>query len=647
MSTPRYGLRPRKALVVARKRSFIETDDDPDDEDYKVSRSDSKDGSPSGDSPHLSPSEDGNDDPSSDLSSLPSDEEDDSESLSSNDEPSSDDHTQDDDFIVPDEDIDVEDDDQYNLDTSMLSSIIERKIRAKFPDIDEAELKDGVRKALKSANTSLISEYCGAVPKDERWKIHTSPEEVEILEPILQETREKIGREEPTMARILATKMTVETRKKMVQLFDIYSNTEPYTYEHYVRRSELVDMLEEIQRADIDVDQEEGLLEKEKALLKAVPPTDPAALKRRILMLGADDIVKGRLLEMYRLFESMPPDSEAKTTLRTKIEWAVALPYGKIVLPAVEHGVSTAQQINAYCVQIRENLDRDLYGMDRVKEELIEMFNDRITNPSSQASLALKGPPGVGKTAIVAALARAVGLPFERIALGGMEDPSIFKGSDSHWIGSGPSIILQLLKRMKIANGILFLDEIDKLGDSPRGIDIQNALLHITDYTQNSQFSDAFLSEFPHDISKIMFVYAMNTDQWLSPILRDRLTIVEVEPYTQKELKEIIKKHLLPRALEKVGMGAADLTIDDSGCDAILKIVGRGNGGVRPVERIVSKIVSRINLLRTNTLEDGSIGRLKLRYTIPGFALPMVVTGGVVEILIEKPKVEEIPSFYS
>lgn len=534
-------------------------------------------------------------------------------------------------------------DDDWCLDTSVLSGILTKGVKEAFPELDVKRLRSTIDDVLADTGDDLIKEYCGAVPKDVSWKANLSDEKVVELEPKLEQIRMYLAFEEPTMDKILEAPATLEDRAKLIQKFDIYKNLEPYTEDHFVLRQSLCLELES--RKNLNVLEAENLAAEEKRIkTKHLVSTAVPALKKRILGLDTTDEIKSQLLEMYAKLQDTSSDSSMWSALKEKLEWAVALPYRKLGTPKVVYGVNSNAEINAYCAQVRATLDSKLYGMDKVKDELIAILNNRITNPRAIGTLALKGPPGVGKTAIVAALAEAIGRPFERIALGGMQDATTLKGADSHWLGSNPSILIHILKRMKVADGIVLLDEIDKLSgkdnDNPQGANIQHALLHITDYTQNHEFTDAFLNEFPHDLSNIWYMYGMNQDEWLDPVLKDRLTILEIEPYTPREMTEIIKRHLLPEALKNVNIPRDQVSITDNACSQILTIFADQikETGVRPVQRAIRTLATRINLLRTNTLPDGTTGQLKIRFAFPGFKLPLVIDNEVVDRLIEVPK---------
>lgn len=541
-----------------------------------------------------------------------------------------------------------EKDEEWKLDTTLLSGVLVKGIVEKFPELEPSNLKKVVEDVLENSAQDLIDEYCSAIPRDETWKATVKDDVIKTLEPRLQDVRLFLDVEEPTMEKILEVDASLEDRAKMVQFFDIYKNTEPYTEEHFLQRKRLCKLIEEHKKTNF-AEQEKILAEEKRIREVYVPPNDVLTMKKKIISLETTDVIKGQLLEMYTQLLETPDDSSMFSVLKEKLDWATSLPYQKKTLPTIVYGRDNNEEINKFLTQARNKLDENLYGMENIKDELISILNDRITNPKAISTLALKGRPGTGKTAIAAALAEAVGLPFERIALGGMSDSTTLKGADSHWLGSGPSILLHILKKMGISNGVVLLDEIDKLSSNDtHGSNMQNALLHITDYTQNHEFGDAYMKEFPHDLSNIWFIYAMNDDNLLSPILRDRLTILEVEPYTSSDFKEITKRHLLPKALDDVSISRDLVSITDEACSFILTLLAEQikETGVRPIQRMIRTLASRINRLRTTTLSDGTTGVLKTKISLPGFKLPLVIDEHVVKKLIDPPKKAATLSYF-
>ena len=498
-----------------------------------------------------------------------------------------------------------------------------------FEDIVDQVTKQVVKKRSVNIDDEDIERYA-----ERESKIASSK-----LKKVAKKIRDELEAEEPDIVKILTTPMTHRERKRMIQLYEIYKNTMEHTFDHYELRLRLINMLENYSRTDPE--EGEKAESESKRIMDTNPKTNVYDIKMRITALNADEAIKAKLLDMFRELDETPSDSSQYRNLKDKLEWAVSLPYNTL---SVNDTPQSPEEMNRYCVRLKKALDKEIYGMNAVKEEMIAIRVAQLTNPGIISTIALEGPPGTGKTAIAAAFAKAVGKPFERIALGGMKSADILKGSENQYVGSSPSIILAYMRNMKVADGYILLDEIDKLGDTREGQAVQNALLHITDYTQNKEFRDNFLSEFPHDISKLCFIYGMNDRSKIDPILRDRLSILEVEPYSMAEIKIIIKDYLFPRALAGIGILSSQCSIDESGCDAIITLMSSHiqDTGVRKIEESVRKICSRVNLLRMTTLGDRTTGELKLKYTVPNFSIPFVINKDVVKCLLSPPKMKTV-----
>jgi len=377
------------------------------------------------------------------------------------------------------------------------------------------------------------------------------------------------------------------------------------------------------------------MINKEQERLKTTRPPIDYEIKRKIFYLDADDKVKAKLYEMNNELENLNRENSEYNTLKAKILWAISLPHRKLAQTKIIDANSNMEDVNLYCSAIYNKLNTNLYGMKNVKERLMQTVLNRVYNPNTKSMLGLSSPPGRGKTAVASALAKAMDLPFERISLGGMEDPSIFKGTDNSWVGASPSIILHILKKMKVSNGIVLFDEIDKLGNSVRGREIQYALLHITDYVQNKEFHDLFLSEFTHDLSNIWFMFAMNNHDWLDPALKDRLDIVKVEKYSKNDINAIITKHFLPDAISNAGLKEGDITISKCGCNAIQSVLSDNidSDGLRPIQKHITNVVSKLNLLRVVKSNND----IKLSYKLPNFTnFPCEITKDTIDKLIER-----------
>lgn len=559
-------------------------------------------------------------------------------------------------LVVPDELVDdifdqlkSQHEEDWVLDTALLGTVIEKKIVSKFPVLteDSKKLHTVILEALAEADEGIVEQYAGGKPNDKIWKLGMNEEKIAELEPLLKEARTTIEEEEPTMARILETEMSAIDRKKLIQLFDIYKNMDPYTTDELEMRERINSNLKNVSK---DVTARREADNEEHRIMSTAASLTSESLKTRIIGLQTGDVKKRRMLELLAELEETCKSSSMYRATKEKLEWLISLPYEAICPLEVEFGKSTAAEINAFCSKVRNLLDTDpkigLYGMKEAKDEIIAGLNNRITNPRSNVMICLHGSPGTGKSFLAASVAAAVGLPFERISLGGVNDSTFLLGSDSHYLGSTPGIILRALRNMKVSNGVVLFDEIDKLGTDERGLAVQNALLHITDYTTNKDFRDKYLTDYGHDISNIWFMASVNDLTRLSPPLRDRMNVIDVDKYNAHELKHIIKEFTLPRILEDLRIPKDQVTIDDSGASAILTLLGNHIEleGVRPIQKLVRMIASRINLLRTTILEDGSTGSLNISYKIPGFKLPIVVDSNVVRHLIDKTKLSRVSS---
>ena len=278
--------------------------------------------------------------------------------------------------------------------------------------------------------------------------------------------------------------------------------------------------------------------------------------------------------ELQKL-KMMSPMSAEATVVRSYIDWMIQVPWHKRT--KVKKNLAKAQEI----------LDADHYGLERVKERILEYLAVQTRlNQLKGPILCLVGPPGVGKTSLGQSIANATGRKYVRMALGGVRDEAEIRGHRKTYIGSLPGKLIQKMAKVGVKNPLFLLDEIDKMSSDMRG-DPASALLEVLDPEQNAHFNDHYL-EVDYDLSDVMFVATSNSMHIPTPLL-DRMEVIRLSGYTEDEKLNIATRHLINKQMERNGLKAGELTIDDSAIVDIIRYYTR-EAGVRNLEREISKI---------------------------------------------------------
>lgn len=317
--------------------------------------------------------------------------------------------------------------------------------------------------------------------------------------------------------------------------------------------------------------------------------------RKRIFALKLSEEITEKLLKELSRLMKQPPGSTESAVLRTYLDTCLELPWNTRTRETVD------------IAKARKVLDDDHFGLEKVKDRIIEYLAVRQLSPGLKGSvLCLVGPPGTGKTSIAMSIARAVNRKFARISLGGIHDEAEIRGHRKTYVGAMPGRIIAGLEQAKSANPLMLLDEIDKLSSNYRG-DPAAALLEALDFEQNHSFRDHYL-EVPFDLSDTMFIVTANTTDSIPRALLDRMEVIRLTSYTDEEKLQIAKSHLLPKQRKKHGLTAAQLKLSDDAVRELISLYTR-ESGVRNLERELASVCRKT----ARKLAEGSFKSLRLR----------------------------------
>ena len=462
------------------------------------------------------------------------------------------------------------------------------------------------------SNTSISNDSSSS--EDESSEIYLLEDAYNLAKdnPDLKKTidniKENIKSTEPDLMKLLSTPMALKHKTELVMMYEIYKNMEPRTDDWFDYRKAYNDLYEEYSKGHQEFLKNALPEGTEEQFEHDHTVSNTISLKYKILGLETDHETKKFIYERYRQYSKMRAHDDEKYKIKHWLDWAISVPHQKMSQNPLE-----TTSIQELLREVSVALDNELFGMQKVKEQILLFLNTKLLNPKMRnCNLGLIGPPGTGKTSIARLLARILKYPFQQISFGGVNDPTYLKGHDYTYVGSQPGEIVKCLRRMGAKNGILFFDEYEK-ASSQKGV--SSTLLHITDPSQNGEFRDHFL-EFPVDLSNIWQIYSMNSMPE-DRALADRVFPVEISGYSTSDKTKILQNFLLPKALGNANLAKDSVTISRENASYLIgKVSGISDKGVRTIEKTMVDIINKINYIYKHQCDDGSLGEFKFSFKV-------------------------------
>lgn len=428
----------------------------------------------------------------------------------------------------------------------------------------------------------------------------------------------------PSIKDILESNATPESKKILIaerKKLNLVSKMDPYYFSECQKFLKKLNLLTNSKY----IEKQKKFLQIEKKIIDST--TTGQSLRDRIIQSNHNFKTKTIIYQKYQYMINCKSDDSTKYT--NWIETALSIPH----LPKnIDFDKSLPRNIaiSNLLSSMMTILNQKIYGMREAKDELICTFANIITNKKSKnKAIGLYGQPGIGKTMIVKIISEVLGLPFEQISLGGITDSSFLLGHDFTYSSSEPGCITKSIINMKYTNGILFFDELDKISKTQKGKEIEHTLLHITDFTQNHNFRDKYLSEIPIDLSNYIFIYSMNTLENIDPALLNRVPVIKIDGYDTKQKIEIVQSYLLDEILNDFEMSRKDIIISNECIQYLVSctkedIEINGKTGVRNLKKIINRMINRINLYKLASV-NGKIN-FDISFDVPDFKMPYTIT---------------------
>jgi len=389
---------------------------------------------------------------------------------------------------------------------------------------------------------------------------------------------------------------------------------------------------------DMDIDAQKKIIRR----LKEVNKLSSVEKPYRLQLLDSDmpACYQAAALKKINVLNYMDPGSGEYYKIKQWVDAFMSIPFGKTKqLPlTMDDGI---EKCNAFMENAKKVLDECVYGLDDAKMQILQLVGNWISNPNSiGTAIAIKGPPGTGKTTLIKeGISKILQRPFAFLALGGATDSSFLEGHGYTYEGSTWGKIVNILIQSKCMNPVIYFDELDKISETPKGEEITGILTHLTDTTQNNCFHDKYFANMDFDLSKSLFIFSYNDESKVNPVLKDRMYRIHTAGYVTKEKITIAKKYLIPKIEKNVNFKSEDITITD---EALIKIIDGFTDkekGVRNLKRCLEIIYTKLNLYRLMKPDS----KLFEKENTIKVTFPFTVTAEVINKLIKLGETSNVP----
>jgi ATP-dependent Lon protease len=388
----------------------------------------------------------------------------------------------------------------------------------------------------------------------------------------------------------------------------------------------------------MDVDAQNKIIEQLKEVNKLSSVEKPYRLQ--LLDSEMPACYQATALKKINVLNYMDPGSGEYYKIKQWVDAFMSIPFGKTQrLPlTIDDGID---KCSAFMENAKKVLDECVYGLDDAKMQILQMVGNWLSNPDSiGTAIAIKGPPGTGKTTLIKeGISKILQRPFAFLALGGATDSSFLEGHGYTYEGSSWGKIVNILIQSKCMNPVIYFDELDKISDTPKGEEITGILTHLTDTTQNNSFHDKYFANMDFDLSKALFIFSYNDESKVNPVLKDRMYRIHTAGYGTKEKITIAKKYMIPKIEKNVNFKSEDITITDEAITKIIDSFTEKEKGVRNLKRCLEIIYTKLNLYRLMKPDS----KLFEKENTIKVEFPFTVTVEVINKLIKQVKTDTAP----